>query len=240
MRQKIEHILKQRILVLDGAMGTMIQRYNLSEDDFRGQIFKNHTHDLKGNNDLLSITRPDIIKAIHKEYLDAGADIIETNTFSGTTIAQADYSLESTVYELNFQSAKIAKEVAAECSTDKKPRFVAGAIGPTNRTASISPDVENPAFRHITFDQLKDAYVEQINGLLDGGVDLLLVETVFDTLNCKAALVAIEDVFEVKGKRIPIMVSGTITDESGRTLSGANGRGLFKFYFSYSTIKCRL
>ena len=220
MSKTIEKILAERILVLDGAMGTMIQRYHLTEDDFRGEEFKNHTFDVKGNNDLLSITRPDIIKAIHKEYLDAGADIIETNTFSGTSIAQADYSLESIVYELNFQSAKIAKEVASACSTSDKPRFVAGAIGPTNRTASISPDVENPAFRHITFDGLKEAYTEQVNGLLDGGVDLLLVETVFDTLNCKAALFAIEDVFESKGIRIPIMVSGTITDESGRTLSG--------------------
>ena len=196
MRKTIKHLLKERILVLDGAMGTMIQRYNLNEADFRGEKFKTHPADLKGNNDLLSITRPDIIKAIHKEYLEAGADIIETNTFSGTSIAQADYSLESAVYELNFQSAKIAKKVAIAYSTDDKPRFVAGAIGPTNRTASISPDVENPAFRHITFDQLKDAYAEQVNGLLDGGVDLLLVETVFDTLNCKAALFAIEDVFE--------------------------------------------
>ena len=220
MSKTIKQLLKERIMVLDGAMGTMIQRYTLTEDDFRGEQFKNHPSNLKGNNDLLSITRPDIIKAIHKEYLDAGADIIETNTFSGTSIAQADYSLESAVYELNFQSAKIAKEVVITCSTAKKPRFVAGSIGPTNRTASISPDVENPAFRHITFDQLKDAYTEQVNGLLDGGVDLLLVETVFDTLNCKAALFAIEDVFEAKGVRIPIMVSGTITDESGRTLSG--------------------
>ncbi len=220
MSKTIEKILAERILVLDGAMGTMIQRYRLTEEDFRGEEFKNHSCDLKGNNDLLSITRPDIIKAIHKEYLDVGADIIETNTFSGTTIAQADYSLELEAYKLNFQSAKIAKEVATEYSTSEKPRFVSGAIGPTNRTASISPDVENPAFRHITFDQLKDAYTEQINGLLDGGVDLLLVETVFDTLNCKAALFAIEDVFEVKGIRVPIMVSGTITDESGRTLSG--------------------
>ena len=220
MSKTIEELLAERILVLDGAMGTMIQKYTLLEQDFRGEKFKNHERDLKGNNDLLSITRPDIIKAIHKEYLDAGADIIETNTFSGTTIAQADYSLECAVYELNFQSAKIAKEVAIDCSTDKKPRFVAGSIGPTNRTASISPDVENPAFRHITFDQLKQAYTEQVNALLDGGVDLLLVETVFDTLNCKAALFAIEDVFEAKGIRVPIMVSGTITDESGRTLSG--------------------
>jgi len=220
MIHKIEQLLMNRILVLDGAMGTMIQRYTLSEEDFRGEQFKNHTCDLKGNNDLLSITRPDIVKAIHKEYLDAGADIIETNTFSGTSIAQADYSLESAVYDLNFKSAKIAKEVAIACSTSDKPRFVAGAIGPTNRTASISPDVDNPAFRHITFDGLKEAYTEQVNALIDGGVDLLLVETVFDTLNCKAALFAIEDVFESKGIRIPIMVSGTITDESGRTLSG--------------------
>ena len=172
------------------------------------------------NNDLLSITRPDIIKAIHKEYLDAGADIIETNTFSGTSIAQADYQLEHSVYQLNFQSAKIAKEVALSCTTVDKTRFVAGAIGPTNRTSSISPDVENPAFRHITFDQLKSAYAEQVQGLIDGGVDLLLVETVFDTLNCKAALFAIEEVFEQKDMRLPILVSGTITDESGRTLSG--------------------
>ena len=220
MSKTITQLLKQRILVLDGAMGTMIQKHNLNEADFRGEKFKNHPSDLKGNNDLLSITRPDIIKVIHKEYLDAGADIIETNTFSGTSIAQADYSLESAVYELNFQSAKIAKEVATTCSTSEKPRFVAGSIGPTNRTASISPDVENPAFRHITFDQLKDAYIEQVNGLLDGGVDLLLVETVFDTLNCKAALFAIEVVFEKRNIRLPIMVSGTITDESGRTLSG--------------------
>ena len=220
MCKKIDEILAERILVLDGAMGTMIQKYNLSEEDFRGEKFKNHSCDLKGNNDLLSITRPDIIKAIHKEYLDAGADIIETNTFSSTNIAQADYSLESAVYELNFESAKIAKEVAVSCSSYEKPRFVAGSIGPTNRTASISPDVENPAHRTITFDQLKDSYSEQVRGLIDGGVDILLVETVFDTLNCKAALFAIEEVFEVKAIRIPIMVSGTITDESGRTLSG--------------------
>ena len=183
---------------------------------------------VKGNNDLLSLTQPEAISTIHKKYLEAGADIIETNTFSGTSIAQADYSLESSVYELNFQSAKIAKEVALACSTSEKPRFVAGSIGPTNRTASISPDVENPAFRHITFDGLKDAYTEQVNALIDGGVDLLLVETVFDTLNCKAALFAIEDVFESKGIRIPIMVSGTITDESGRTLSGQTAEAFLK------------
>ena len=220
MSKKIEEILAERILVLDGAMGTMIQRYNLEEEDFRGEKFKNHTCDLKGNNDLLSITRPEIVKAIHKEYLYAGADIIETNTFSSTSIAQADYSLESAVYELNFQSAIIAKEVAVSCSTEEKPRFVAGSIGPTNRTASISPNVEDPAFRQITFDQLKDSYAEQVKGLIDGGVDLLLIETVFDTLNCKAALFAVEAIFEEKEIRLPIMVSGTITDESGRTLSG--------------------
>jgi 5-methyltetrahydrofolate--homocysteine methyltransferase len=201
-------------------MGTMIQRYSLEEKDFRGERFINHKCDLKGNNDLLSITRPDIIHAIHKEYLNAGADIIETNTFSSTSIAQEDYDLSDIVYELNFESAKIAREVADLMSTNQKPRFVAGSIGPTNRTASISPDVENPAFRQISFDQLKDAYFEQTKGLVDGGVDIILVETVFDTLNCKAALFAIEDVFDDIGKRLPIMVSGTITDESGRTLSG--------------------
>jgi 5-methyltetrahydrofolate--homocysteine methyltransferase len=216
----IEKLLKERILVLDGAMGTMIQRYSLDEKDFRGERFINHTCDLKGNNDLLSITRPDIIQAIHKEYLNAGADIIETNTFSSTSIAQADYDLSDIVYELNFESAKIAREVADLLSTEKKPRFVAGSIGPTNRTASISPDVENPALRQISFDQLKDAYFDQTKGLVDGGVDIILVETVFDTLNCKAALFAIEEIFDEIGKRLPIMVSGTITDESGRTLSG--------------------
>ena len=216
----IEKVLKNKILVLDGAMGTMIQRFSLSEEDFRGHRFKNHDCDLKGNNDLLSITRPDVIKSIHEEYLKAGADIIETNTFSSTSIAQEDYNLSSIVYELNFHSAKIAKELAIKYSTKEKPRFVAGAIGPTNRTASISPDVENPAFRLITFDQLKEAYKQQIIALVEGGIDVLLVETVFDTLNCKAALFAIEEVFEKIGKRLPIMVSGTITDESGRTLSG--------------------
>ena len=220
MNKTIKDILKDRILILDGAMGTMIQRYKLDEKDFRGTQFVNSENDLKGNNDLLSITRPDIIKAIHAEYLEAGADIIETNTFSGTTIAQADYKLESAVYDINFQSAIIAKQAAKEFSTSEKPRFVAGAIGPTNRTASMSPKVEDPAFRQITFDQLKVAYTQQVSALIDGGVDLLLVETVFDTLNCKAALFAIQDVFESRNMELPIMVSGTITDESGRTLSG--------------------
>ena len=216
----IEDILKNKILVLDGAMGTMIQRFSLEEEDFRGERFKDHDCDLKGNNDLLSITRPDVISSIHEEYLNAGADIIETNTFSSTSVAQDDYNLSSAVYDLNYQSAQIAKKAAMKYSSKEKPRFVAGSIGPTNRTASISPDVENPAYRAITFDQLKETYKEQIIGLVEGGVDLLLVETVFDTLNCKAALFAIEEVFEEKNVKLPIMVSGTITDESGRTLSG--------------------
>jgi 5-methyltetrahydrofolate--homocysteine methyltransferase len=199
-------------------MGTMIQRHDLTEFDFREGYFENHHKSLKGNNDLLSLTRPEIIKEIHRQYFLAGADIIETNTFSGTTIAQADYELESAVYEINYQSAKIAKEVANEF-TDK-PRFVAGSIGPTNRTASISPDVNDPGFRGVSFDQLVLAYSEQINALMDGGVDILLVETVFDTLNAKAALYAIDEVFEQRSEKLPIMVSGTITDQSGRTLTG--------------------
>lgn len=209
-------------MVLDGAMGTMIQRHTLEEEDFRGDRFKNHPHPLKGNNDLLSITQPDIIKDIHRQYFEAGADIIETNTFSSTRVAQADYHLEDIVYELNYQSAKIAKAVAEEVTkaTPDKPRFVAGAIGPTNKTASLSPDVNNPGYRAITFDELKDAYKEQAKGLIDGGVDLLLVETVFDTLNAKIALFAIQELLDETGKEIPIMVSGTITDASGRTLSG--------------------
>jgi 5-methyltetrahydrofolate--homocysteine methyltransferase len=220
--KKIEDILKERILILDGAMGTMIQRHKLEEEDFRGDRFKNHSHLLKGNNDLLSITRPDIIKDIHAQYFEAGADIAETNTFSGTTIAQADYHLEHIVYELNFQSAKIAKEVAVEFTKrePEKPRFVAGAVGPTNRTLSISPNVNDPGYRAVTFDQLKVAYKEQVKGLMDGGADLLLVETIFDTLNAKAALFGIQELFDEEGKTLPIMVSGTITDASGRTLSG--------------------
>jgi 5-methyltetrahydrofolate--homocysteine methyltransferase len=218
----IKDILKERILVLDGAMGTMIQRHTLTEADFRGERFKDHAHPLKGNNDLLSITRPDIIKDIHRQYFEAGADIAETNTFSSTTIAQADYHLESLAYELNFESAKLAKEAAVEFTKKDptKPRFVAGAMGPTNRTLSLSPDVNNPSYRAITFDQLKDAYKEQAKGLIDGGADLLLVETIFDTLNAKACLFAIQELYEEIGKELPIMVSGTITDASGRTLSG--------------------
>lgn len=216
----IQELLKDRILIMDGAMGTMIQRYILTEEDFRGDKFVHSKIPLKGNNDLLSITRPDIIKAIHKEYLEAGADIIETNTFSGTTISQADYELESAVYDINFCSAKIAKEVATEMSTPDKPRFVAGAIGPTNRTCSISPDVNRPGYRAVSFDQMAKAYKEQIEALIDGGVDILLVETIFDTLNAKAALFSIQEVFEERNIQLPVMVSGTITDASGRTLSG--------------------
>lgn len=229
----IKELLRQRILILDGAMGTMIQRYHLEEKDFRGIRFKDHSHDLQGNNDLLSIVRPDIIEAIHKAYLDAGSDIVETNTFSATTIAQADYKLESIAYELNFESAKIAKKACEEYTAlnPSKPRFVAGAIGPTNRTASISPDVNNPGYRAITFDELVEAYSLQAKGLIDGGADLLLVETVFDTLNCKAALFAIQKIFDELGKELPIMVSGTITDASGRTLSGQTAEA---FYISVS------
>lgn len=218
----IYEILKERILVLDGAMGTMIQQYKLTEEDYRGERFKDFPHDLKGNNDLLSITQPHIIKEIHRKYLEAGADIIETNTFNSTSISMADYHMEDLVYELNYQSAKIAKEVCEEFQsiTPERPRFVAGSLGPTSKTASLSPDVNNPGFRAITFDELVEAYTEQVRGLVDGGVDILLVETIFDTLNAKAALFAIESFFEQTGKRLPIMVSGTITDASGRTLSG--------------------
>lgn len=218
----IRKILEERVLVLDGAMGTMIQRHSLTEEDFRAERFKEYSKALKGNNDLLSITRPDIIKSIHREYLEAGADIIETNTFSSTSVAQADYDTEDAVYELNFESAKIAKEVAVEITSQnpKKPRFVAGSIGPTTKLTSMSPDVSDPGFRSITFDELVVAYEEQVQALMEGGVDLLLVETVTDTLNCKAALFAIDTVFQKLNKEIPIMVSGTITDASGRTLSG--------------------
>lgn len=221
-KPEITNLLKERILVLDGAMGTMIQRYKLQEEDFRNEELKNHPHPLKGNNDLLSITRPDIIKAIHRQYLEAGADIIETNTFSGTTIAQADYKLEFIVDQINYQSAKIAREVADEFTEKEpnKPRYVAGAMGPTNRTASISPDVNDPGYRAITFDELVVAYKQQVKMLVEGGVDVLLVETIFDTLNAKAALFAIDEYMEEIGRKIPIMVSGTITDQSGRTLTG--------------------
>ena len=214
--------LQKRILILDGAMGTMLQDYKFSEDDYRGKRFKDYPTPLKGNNDLLSLTQPEAIAEIHHKYFQAGADIIETNTFSGTSIAMADYDMENLVYELNYESAKIAKRVADQFTTAEphKPRFVAGSIGPTNKTASLSPDVNKPEYRAITFDELRIAYKLQVEALIDGGVDLLLVETIFDTLNAKAALFAIEEVKEERGIDIPIMVSGTITDASGRTLSG--------------------
>jgi 5-methyltetrahydrofolate--homocysteine methyltransferase len=232
---RLQEQLKKHILVLDGAMGTMIQRHNLEEEDFRKGHFENHSHPLKGNNDLLSLTRPDIIQGIHEAYFEAGADIAETNTFSGTSIAQADYHLEHIVYELNVESAKLARAAADKYSTltPDRPRFVAGSVGPTNRTASISPDVNDPGYRAITFDQLVEAYAEQVRGLIDGGVDILLVETVFDTLNCKAALFAIDQYCEKIGRRMPVMVSGTITDQSGRTLTGQTAEA---FLYSVSHI----
>ena len=218
----IQEEIKKRILVLDGAMGTMLQRYNFSEEDFRGERFKDFPHSLKGNNDLLSLTQPVAIAEVHAAYFEAGADIVETNTFSGTTIGMADYHMEDLVYELNYESAKIARKVADEFTAKNpdKPRFVAGSIGPTNRTASMSPDVNDPGYRAVTFDDLRIAYKQQVEALMDGGSDLLLVETIFDTLNAKAALFAIEEVKDERGIDIPIMVSGTITDASGRTLSG--------------------
>jgi len=218
----IKEELKKRILVLDGAMGTMLQRYNFDENDYRGERFRDYPSPLKGNNDLLSLSQPKTIAEVHRKYFEAGADIVETNTFSGTSIAMADYSMENLVYELNFESAKIAKEVAEEFTSKdhNKPRFVAGSIGPTNRTASMSPDVNRPEYRAVTFEELRVAYKQQVEALIDGGVDLLLVETIFDTLNAKAALFAIEETKDERSIDIPIMVSGTITDASGRTLSG--------------------
>lgn len=226
-----ERLLAERILVLDGAMGTMIQRLKLAEADFRGERFRAHTHDLKGNNDVLVLTRPDAVAAVHAEYLGAGADIIETNTFSAQAVSQADYGLEAVCYELNLEAARIARRVADEwtAKTPDRPRFVAGSIGPTTKTLSISPDVNNPAFRAITFDEMRAAFGEQARGLLDGGVHLLLVETQIDTANAKAALVAIDEEFLARGSRVPVMVSATLTDKSGRTLSGQT---LDAFYIS--------
>ncbi len=224
--------LEKRILIIDGAMGTMIQRYKLQEKDYRGDRFKDWPSDVKGNNDLLSITQPHIIEAIHKEYLDAGADIIETNTFSSTFIAQADYDMQSLAYEMNVASAKVARKAADEYTAKdpSKPRFVAGAMGPLNKTLSLSPDVNNPGYRAVTFDEVANAYYEQVKGLVDGGVDLLLIETIFDTLNAKGAIYAIKKYFHDTGKKeLPIMISGTITDASGRTLSGQT---LEAFYVS--------
>ena len=219
---ELENLLQRRIVILDGAMGTMIQSYQLDESGYRGRQFTNHSSDLKGCNDLLCLTQPEIVETIHRQYLEAGADIIETNTFNSTSISMADYHLEHLVYELNLAGAKVARKAVETVMAKRpdRPRFVAGAIGPTNRTASMSPDVNNPAFRSVTFDQLVTTYTEQMRGLMDGGVDIVLVETVFDTLNAKAALFAIDQFFEKHGKRVPVMVSVTITDRSGRTLSG--------------------
>ena len=221
--------LAQRILVIDGAMGTMVQGYRLDEADYRGTRFADHSHDLKGNNDLLTLTRPDVIGAIHTAYLDAGADFVETNTFNATSISQADYHLEPLVRELNEAGARLARQCCdeAEKKTPDKPRFVIGVLGPTSRTASISPDVNDPGFRNTSFEELRAAYREAASGLIDGGADALMVETIFDTLNAKAALFAIEEEFDVRGARLPVMISGTITDLSGRTLSGQTAEAFY-------------
>ena len=235
----IEEVIKERILVLDGAMGTMIQQYDLQEEDFRRGWFENHESSLKGNNDLLSLTRPDIIEAIHRAYFDAGADIVETNTFSGTSIAQADYGLEKYVYDINVYSAQIAKKVAEDFSNidPSKPRFVAGSIGPTNRTASISPDVNDPGFRNTNFDQLVVAYKEQVKGLIEGGVDVLLVETVFDTLNAKAALYAIEEAFTELNVKVPVII-GLVNPGLLVLIFIVVGLIMWGFYL-YSFVPCR-
>src|SRR6185436_12809047 len=219
---RLNALAADRILILDGAMGTMIQRHSLTEADYRGDRFAKHAHDLRGNNDLLTLTQPQIIASIHRQYLDAGADILETNTFNANVVSQSDYHLEHLTYELNFEAARLARGVAGEVTAGwpSKPRIVAGSMGPTNRTLSISPDVNNPAFRNITFDEMKAAYVDQVRGLIDGGVDVLLLETIIDALNTKAAIVAIQEVQEEKGVALPLMISFTITDKSGRTLSG--------------------
>jgi 5-methyltetrahydrofolate--homocysteine methyltransferase len=213
-------ILAQRIAILDGAMGTMIQRFKLTEEQYRGERFKDFHKDVKGNNELLSLTRPDVIRDIHERYLAAGADLIETNTFGATTVAQEDYDMADLAYEMNVASARIAREACDKYSTPDKPRFVAGAVGPTPKTASISPDVNDPGARNVSFEELRAAYYEQVKGLVEGGSDLLLVETIFDTLNAKAALFAIEEFFEASGERLPLIISGTVTDASGRILSG--------------------
>jgi 5-methyltetrahydrofolate--homocysteine methyltransferase len=242
--QKLLDALAQRILVIDGAMGTMIQSYKLEEPDYRGERFAaegrdaHHMHenhgpgcDLKGNNDLLSLTQPEIIKAVHSAYLDAGADMVETNTFNSTTVSQADYHLEHLAYELNREGARLARECCAafELKSPDKPRFAIGILGPTSRTASISPDVNNPGFRNTSFEELATTYAEATKGLLDGGADVIMVETIFDTLNAKAALYAVNQEFTRRGARVPIMISGTITDMSGRTLSGQTAEA---FYYS--------
>ncbi len=236
MKKSIQECLNKRILIIDGAMGTMIQQYKLEEKDYRGERFKDWHKDVRGNNDLLSLTQPQIVQAIHRAYLESGADIIETNTFSSTSIAQADYDMQSLAYELNVAAAQCARKAVDNFTSDSNQtnncKFIAGAIGPLNKTLSLSPDVNNPGFRTVTFDEVANAYYEQIRGLVDGGVDLLLVETIFDTLNAKAAIYAIKKYFrEIKKPELPIMISGTITDASGRTLSGQT---LEAFYISIS------
>ncbi len=218
--QALPEILKQRIVILDGAMGTMIQRFKLSEADYRGERFKDFAKDVKGNNELLSLTRPDVIRDIHEGYLAAGADLVETNTFGATTVAQEDYGMADLAREMNLASARLAKAACDKFSTPDKPRYAAGALGPTPKTASISPDVNDPGARNVTFEELRKAYYEQVEALVEGGVDLLLVETIFDTLNAKAALFAIDEYFEKSGERLPVIISGTVTDASGRILSG--------------------
>ena len=214
--------IEARILLLDGAMGTMIQRHQLDEAAYRGALFDNYHADVQGNNDLLSLTQPDIIRDIHTAYLQAGSDIVETNTFSSTTIAQADYDMQDLAYELNVEGAKLARQAcdAMEAADPSRPRYVAGALGPTNRTASLSPEVNDPGYRNVNYDELRDAYADATRGLIEGGADIILVETIFDTLNAKAAVHAVQDVFEATGITFPLMISGTITDRSGRTLSG--------------------
>jgi 5-methyltetrahydrofolate--homocysteine methyltransferase len=218
--KELPAILAQRIAILDGAMGTMIQRFKLNEEQYRGERFKDFHKDVKGNNELLSLTRPDVIRDIHERYLAAGADLIETNTFGATTIAQADYDMADLAYEMNLASARIAREACDKYSTPDKPRFVAGAVGPTPKTASISPDVNDAGARNVNFEELRAAYYDQVKALVEGGSDVLLVETIFDTLNAKAALFAIEEYFEASGERLPLIISGTVTDASGRILSG--------------------
>lgn len=229
--KQLQDALSERILVLDGAMGTMIQGYKFDEADFRGQQFKDKNNEIKGNNDILAITKPDVIRDIHREFLEAGADIIETNSFNATSISQADYQMEDVVYDLNVACAKVAREAADEFTvlTPDKPRFVAGVLGPTSRTASLSPDVNDPAFRNVSFDELVGTYTEATKGLIDGGADIILIETIFDTLNAKAAIFAVQTTYEEMGVELPIMISGTITDASGRTLSGQTAEA---FWFS--------
>lgn len=232
--EQLQAALKKRILILDGAMGTMIQRHNLTEQDYRGERFADWPSDLKGNNDLLVLTQPKLILNIHCDYLEAGADILETNTFNATSISMADYDMQSLVKEINVEAARLAKKAADQYSTADRPRYVAGVLGPTNRTASISPDVNDPGMRNVNYDELVDAYKEATYGLLEGGADLILIETVFDTLNAKAAAFAVQTVFDELGQSVPVMISGTITDASGRTLSGQTAEA---FYYSLNHVQ---